>query len=271
MRERVREIAEQLSAAGLDEAEIKAEWLLCHLLDVSRHQLGFSGREPDAAKLKAAVERLCCGEPLQYVIGTSDFRGHLLACDARALIPRPETEQLVDLALACRGEDFIDVGTGSGCIAISLALEHPRARVTATDVSAAALALACENAERHNAAARVRFTRADLLDGIPAASADVVVSNPPYIESGEIPALAREIREFEPRSALDGGADGLDLVRRLVRQAARVVRPGGSLLLETGETQGARVAELYGAAGFVGVEVKRDLAGHDRFVVGCRA
>ena len=166
--------------------------------------------------------------------------------DARALIPRPETEELVACAEEfLRGRErsvAVDVCTGSGCIACALAKRVPGARVLATDLSAAALDLARENARALEAA--VEFRQADLLAGIPAASVDLVVSNPPYVATAEIARLDRTVRDFEPHLALDGGADGLQLISRLVAEAAHVLKSGGKLMMEIGEDQAAAIEEI---------------------------
>jgi release factor glutamine methyltransferase len=203
--------------------------------------------------------------------------GRIFFCDKRALIPRPETEELVAAAAALserwykNGATIIDVGTGTGCIAITLALTLPHAHVTATDNSAEALALACENAAAHGQDARVTFRQADLLDGFEPASADIIVSNPPYVADGEAASLASEVREHEPRTALFAGADGLDAIRRLVPQAFRVLRSDGWLFLEIGENQGVAVKQILELAGFKNVTVRKDLSDHNRIVCAQRA
>jgi release factor glutamine methyltransferase len=221
--------------------------------------------------------------------------GRVFACDKRALIPRPETEELV-AAVAALAKAWpapspprlriVDVGTGTGCIAITLALELPEAELIATDISADALALACGNAAAHGLEYSVRtatgdgmkpelqrrlgFMESDLLAGIEPAGVDIVVSNPPYIADGDASSLAPEIREHEPRAALFAGPDGLAVIRRLVGQAAAVLRPGGWLLLEIGETQAVAVQSSLAGAGFRDVCARKDLAGHDRMVQGRR-
>ncbi len=279
VREAVRTLTGTLEAAGIDEARVIAEWTIADLLGANRAELAIAGsRTLDAtmqARLAACTVRLAADEPLQYVLGHADFLGRRFACDRRALIPRPETEELVLAALRLALPDpaseslVADVGTGSGCIAISLALARPLARVTATDTSTGALALAAANAQTLGAADRIRFLHADLLDGVEAGSLDAIVSNPPYIETHAIEGLDRRVRLFEPRPALDGGPDGLDIVRRLARAAFAALRPGGVLLLEIGDTQGAAVRSLLDRAGFGEARVLPDLAGHDR-IAGAR-
>ena len=240
----------RLARAGIAEAANKLRWVAAHvlecgLLDVLRHLP--ETPPPDAAeRFAAAVARLEADEPVQYVIGETDFMGLRIRCDARALVPRPETEVLVACAEeVLRGRerpDVVDVCTGTGCIACALALRVPGARVVATDLSPAALDLARENARALGAA--VAFRQADLLAGQAEASADLVVSNPPYVATAEIARLDRTVRAFEPHLALDGGPDGLRTISRLVAEAAHVLRSEGWLVLEIGDDQGAAVAEI---------------------------
>jgi len=180
------------------------------------------------------------------------------------LIPRPETETLVDLALAHRPMTVVDVGTGCGCIAISLAVRLPRATICAIEISPAALAVAWRNVERHGVAARVHLMLGDVLTPCPG-PVDLIVSNPPYVPTGECTALPVSVRNHEPRPALDGGPDGLALTRRLLAQAPAVLRPGGALLIEIGADQGDAASRL--ARTFfpqATIRVHPDLAGRDR-------
>ena len=270
-------IAAHLAAAGRDEAQLQAEWLVSHTAGVPRLELAARSRLPGLAgqegRLAAAAVRLAAGEPLQYVLGDAEFCGRLFRTDRRALIPRPETEELVEHVLrrlAARPPGpapvIVDVGTGSGCIAVTLALERPDAAVIATDVSADALALAGENAAALGA--RVDFRAGPLLAGCGPASLDAVVSNPPYVPTAQCDALPAEIRAHEPRLALDGGPDGLAVIRPLLAAAATALRPGGLLFLETAEDQGPAVAALLREHGFTDVATHRDLSGHERFAEG---
>lgn len=267
-----------LKTAGHDEAMAEAESLLAHALGCRRLEIYLHGERPllpeQLALLQAQAQRLQSDEPLQYVLGEVEFCGHAFACDARALIPRPETELLVEAALgfakvwARQQPQVVDIGTGTGCIALTLALAQPRAKIFAVDISPAALTLAQQNAARHGVAHRIDFVQADLLASFGAGEVDLVVSNPPYVPTAEWGSLPRPIRDFEPRNALDAGADGLDVLRRLVAQAVEKLAPGGALALEIGEDQGPRVAELLRAAGMRHVAVKKDFAGWDRIVTG---
>ncbi len=258
----------ELEAAGVDTPRLDAELLLAHTLGSSReHLLIAGGTRPDTSGL-AAFEALLkrradAREPVAYITGTRHFRALELCVDRRALIPRPETETLIEAALALdRSASIIDVGTGSGAVALALKDERPDLRVTGTDVSELALALARENARR--LAIDVRFVRADLLLGLPD-EYDAVLCNPPYVSEHERSALAPEILRHEPPGALFAGDDGLDVIRRLVAQLAerRRVR---TVALEVGAGQAESVRELLASAGFSSLRCIRDLAGIERVV-----
>jgi len=213
------------------------------------------------------VKRRADGEPTAYLTGAREFAGHRFAVDARVLVPRPETEQVLEAALAAlpEGGAALDLGTGSGILAISLALGRPGARVTAVDLSADALAVARANAAA--LCAEVALLQGDLFAPLPAgARFDVVVSNPPYIPTGELAGLQREVRR-EPRLALDGGPDGLAILRRLVAAAPAFLLPGGTLVLEMHESHEASLPALCLAAGFATAEARSDLAGLPRVTV----
>ncbi len=264
----VREVTSRLTAAGLDEAGLKAELLVAHVLEVPRLEIFSMDAKTVPAALHALIDRAVRGEPIQYVIGDANFLGHVIKTDRRALIPRPETEQLVERVLKTPGRDVADVGTGTGCIAIALALARPESRCIATDISDDALDLARENARRLGAP--VAFHATNLLEGLEPATLDIVVSNPPYISESEFSTLQKEVRDFEPRLALDGGAHGLEVIARLIPQAFQALRAGGHLFLEIGETQGARVAGLLRNEGFHDVVIEPDAMGHERFAIGRR-
>jgi release factor glutamine methyltransferase len=241
----------RLETTGIDEAAHKLRWVAAHLLgcgllDVMRHLSEVPSPEL-AQEFETAVVRLEADEPVQYVIGETDFMGLRFHCDPRALIPRPETELLV----GCAGEFLrgragtpavVDVCTGTGCIACALAKRIPSARVMATDISAGALELARANACALGVS--VDFVQSDLLDGVTDDSVDVVVANPPYVATAECGRLPRTVRDFEPRIALDGGPDGLRMISRLVAEATRVLKSGGWLIMEIGDDQAAAVTEI---------------------------
>lgn len=268
----VEEFLPRLEAAGVAEARIKLEWLLAGLLKVSREALTTLEIEDSAqVPFEAGVGRLERHEPLQYVLGHAPFLHFSVDTDARALIPRPETEELAMRVLRCgalwsrREVRLADVGTGTGCLAIAMALKHPAARVLATDISADALKLARSNAEANRVREKIDFRLCDLLEGVPAGSLDAVISNPPYIASRVIPALDISVRVFEPLAALDGGADGLEVLRRLIPQAHAALNEGGWLFLEIGDEQGEAVRGLLRGAGFASMEIYCDMYGNVRF------
>jgi release factor glutamine methyltransferase len=257
-----------LTAGGVDTPRLDAEVLLAHALGIDRLTLLVDGEAPVQGRavraFQDAVRRRSVGrEPVAYITGVKGFRHLDLHVDPRVLIPRPETEALVEAALVlARGARVVDVGTGSGAVALALKDERPDLVVTATDVSEDALAVARANAQRLGL--DVSFLRADLLDGI--GEVDAVVSNPPYVEHGA--ELAPEIARHEPAGALFAGLDGLAVVRRLVSQAAE--REAAFFALEVGDGQALAVEELVRAAGFARTERRADLAGIDRVVAAWR-
>lgn len=260
----------------VDSPRLTAEVLLSHVLQVGRVRLYVDLDRPlskdELGTFKALIERRLAGEPTQYLTGVREFYNRTFKVDARVLIPRPETELLVAAALNVLPKDApsraLDVCTGSGCIAISLAAERPLATVVATDLSPDACALAKENAEALKVADRVTVLQGDLYAPLPPdARFRVVVSNPPYIDTAEIPTLSPEVRR-EPKLALDGGPDGLVAIRRVVTGARRWLEPGGLLAMEIGETQGAAVLELLRAAGYADARVEKDLERRERMAFG---
>jgi release factor glutamine methyltransferase len=261
-----------IAAAGCDTARLDAEVLLAHVLGVTRERL-LIDREliVEGAAVRAFQEavrrRAIAREPVAYIVGRRAFRNLELAVDPRVLIPRPETELLLEVGLALpRGANVLDVGTGSGAVAVALKHERPDLDVSGSDISIDALALARENSERLGL--QVRWLEADLLEGIPDVF-DAVLSNPPYVAERERVSLAPEIVRHEPWQALFAGADGLAVIRSLLAQLAQRPRIG-VIALEVGAGQADTVGELISAAGFAGVRAKRDLAGIERVVVGRR-
>ncbi|MGN6391087.1 MAG: peptide chain release factor N(5)-glutamine methyltransferase [Gemmatimonadales bacterium] len=223
-----------------------------------------------AAAYLAAVERRAAGEPLAYVTGWTGFRHLTLRSDRRALIPRPETEGLVELVLqrAPRGR-VADVGTGGGCIALSLATEGRYEAVVGVDVSPEAISLAREN--RRIVAGRLELVRGDLCAPLGDGTLDALVSNPPYLTSEEYGSLEPSVKSWEPAQALDGGADGLAMLRRLVADGRRVVRPGGWLALEIDATRANRAARDAALHGWTEVAIHRDLFGRERYLLARRS
>jgi len=268
-----------LEAAGVASPRVDAEWLLAGLLGVGRVavRLDPAGAVPEllAERYGDAVRRRARREPLQRILGWEEFRGLRVLLTDAVLVPRPETEALVEWALALlparggRRLRAVDLGTGSGCIACALAAERPDLDVVAIDVSPAAAAVARENANALGLAARIRVVAADLLDGVRDLGADLIVSNPPYLPTGLVPELPPEVRTHEPVVALDGGADGLALIRRIAASAQGALRASGVLVVETaGGAQAMAAAAILRTADFAQVAVRADLAGVERFVAG---
>ena len=272
----------KLRTAGVNSPKLVAQVLLAHTLGVPRANImAYSPQQPlqshQLATFRERVARCVSGEPVAYVVGHVEFYGLDFLTDRRALIPRPETEHLVELALKkpqisdplkreISKSQIVEVGTGSGCVVVSLAVKLPELRLIATDISADALALAHENARRHKVSSRIQFLRGDLLAPV-TVRVDGVIANLPYVTTAEWQNLPRHIREHEPRIALDGGQDGLDLVRRLFAQASQRVKPDGWLLLEIGATQGQAVSALARQAfPLAAVNLHRDYAGLTRVV-----
>ena len=266
----------RLDAAGIEDAGLEAEVLLRHALSWQRHQLYVHLQDDLApthdAELQTLVERRLTHEPTAYIVGHKEFYGLELETAPVALIPRPETELLVEEALrAARGGAaaalIADVGCGCGAIAAALAYHLPEAVIYALDLSAEALALAARNAGKLGLSERIRFLPGDLLDPLPE-PVDIIVANRPYVKSSDWETLPPEIREHEPRAALDGGPTGTEVVERLLRQAPRYLRGGGVLLAEIGWDEGERVAEIAREClAEARIAVKKDLAGLDRLLV----
>ncbi len=262
--------------SGVESPRLNIEHLLAHVMGKRRMDLYMEFDRPLGEKelgpLRELVRRRAQREPLQHLLGTVEFLGLTLKSDARALIPRPETEQLCEmLAAQSKNADCIwkcgtisDVGTGSGCIALSLANAMPDAKVTGLDASDDALALATENAASTGLAARVTFAKSDLLSAAEGPF-DLIVANLPYIPTADLAALQPEVQR-DPAAALDGGAEGLDLIRRLLPQAQAKLRGGGMLALEVGHDQTAILAAELSATNWRDVKILKDHQGRDRFL-----
>ena len=266
--------------AGVPTPRLDVELLLAHVLGLRRMDLYVQFEraltEPDLDRLRPLVKRRAAREPLQHIVGTIEFCGVILASDKRALVPRHETELLVERALALLPGDqattVLDLGTGAGVIAIALLAARPSWRAVATDISTEALALARENAERAKVADRIEFRNGDLLSILKEGEIfELVTSNPPYIPTATIPGLQIEVHDHEPKIALDGGTDGLDLVRRLVAGAPRFLRGGGALLIEIGHDQADAVTALLKHGGWSDVAFTPDLQGHRRIAEARKA
>ncbi|MBQ8184229.1 MAG: peptide chain release factor N(5)-glutamine methyltransferase [Lachnospiraceae bacterium] len=262
-----------LGGQGLAEGALDAWYLLEYITGKSRSYYYAHGEEELSADREKAYRELLQkrGEhiPLQHLTGTQEFMGLSFQVSPNVLIPRQDTEVLVEEALKTMkpGMRILDVCTGSGCILISLLAHCPGCEGLGVDISFEALAVAKENARQHQVPAR--FARSDMFAGVEERF-NCIVSNPPYIASGEIPGLMEEVRDHEPRLALDGGADGLDFYRILAKQSADYLEAGGSLYLEIGYDQGEAVSGLLKEAGFARVRVIQDLCGKDRVVCGVK-
>jgi len=271
-RDAARAAIRELRDAGVPEPEASAEVLLLELLGIRRGEIPFH-RQPltdEQARLyELWIERRASREPVQRILGYAYFRNLVLRLNDETLIPRPDTESVVDAALECldtRGGAgvVLDVGTGSGAIAISIAQERPRATVRATDVSGEALEAARHNATENGAS--IRFHQADLFAGLGSlrGGVDLLVSNPPYIEAGTLEKLAPEVRDWDPTPALDGGPDGLRFYRHIFDGAPPLLKNGADVVLEAGDGQGEAVLDLGEKAGFAPVGLREDLAGTPR-------
>ncbi len=284
----------QLRAANVPSTTLAAELLLMHALDRDRTWL-YTHPEAEieasvAGKYFGLIARRAAGEPTQYLTGKQEFWELEFEVTPAVLIPRPETEHVIEVALERLGARGIkinmrtsepspplriaDVGTGSGCLAVALAHELPHAEIFATDISAAALEVALRNATRHRVASRIRFLEGDLLGPVPLSpgSFDLIVSNPPYVAHGEAEKLSREVREHEPHGALFGGPSGIEMYGRLIQQAGELLRTGGLLVLELGHNSAQHVRTiLVKQCNWVNVSVTNDLAGIPRVLAAERA
>lgn len=267
-------------AAGIDTPRLDAEVLMGDVLSLERIQLYVQHDRPlisaEVNAYRAHVQRRARREPVAYIVGGREFRSIRLKVDRRVLIPRPETELLVDEVQAALRSDFADesdlrvadIGTGSGAVAIGVAIEAPCVSIVATDLDESALAVAQENARNHGVHDRIHFRRGDLAKPLAGELFHGIVSNPPYVPELEWSSLEPEVRSYEPKAALVGGGDdGLDIIRRLIASAPALLHPNGFLALEMGASQGDAVKEIALVGGFASCRIVRDLAGRDRIAV----
>jgi release factor glutamine methyltransferase len=269
--------AEDFRARGIESARLDAELLLGSALSVSRIQLIVDAKRPleadELARFRDLVKRRRTFEPIAYILGQREFYGRVFRVDARVLVPRPDTETLVDVALertrhASMSMRALDLCTGSGCVAVTLARERPTSTVLGADLSPDALAVARDNALRLGAY-NVGFVQGDCFEAVPNDHRfDLVTANAPYVPLAEIATLQADVRDHEPRLALDGGEDGLRVTAKIVARAPQHLRPAGVLAVEVGAGQAPSAAELLRAAGFVSVESRRDYGGIERVVSG---
>jgi len=270
--------ANLLTGAGFDEARLNAELLLAHAMRLTRTELEMQKSRParpeETDAFRSLLFRRLAHEPLQYIVGKTEFMGYAIAVDHRVLIPRPETELLVERAihmLRSTGREaprILDIGTGSGCIAVALARSLPDSVVLGLDVSPDALSLAFENVRAHGIA-NVKLVQGNILENVfPGEAFDCVVSNPPYISAADFPGLQPEVRDFEPRVATTDEGDGLRFIRRIVAFARERLMPGGSVLTEIGFGQSGDVAAIFRATGFTDIRQAEDYAHVPRIVTG---
>ena len=276
--EGIQKSAEFLAKKGVEPPRLHAELLLAHLLKMPRMKLylnferSLTPGETDA--LRELVRRRGQREPLQHITGSTSFCGLEIAVNRHVLIPRPETELLAEAAWAFlstlnpQPSTALDFGTGSGCLAIAVAAKSPGAKIFALDVSAAALALARQNAVANQATSRIEFVESDGFAALPSDSRfDLIVSNPPYIPTAEIETLEPEVRDYDPRSALDGGTDGLDFYRRLAVEAGKFLKPAGKIMLEFGEGQAAAIREIFEKQNWVVEAIRPDYTQRERILI----
>jgi len=274
--------AEFLAKRGVDSPRLQTELLLAHVLQLPRMKLylNFERKltEPELDSLRKLVQRRGQREPLQHLVGSASFCGLDMAVNRHVLIPRPETELLAEAGwqflstLSSQPSTALDFGTGSGCIAIALAAKCPTSRVVALDVSTEALAIAEQNAAKNGLTGRIEFRHGDGFAALqPSERFDLIVSNPPYIASAEIETLQPEVRDHDPRGALDGGTDGLDFYRRLAAEARSFLKPHGKLMLEFGEGQADAISAILTAQNWRVEAVHPDYTQRLRFLIASPA
>jgi len=279
--EAIQKSTEFLAKKGVESPRLQTELLLAHQLKLPRMKLYLNFDRvlttPETDGLRELIKRRAAREPLQHIVGSTNFCGHEIAVNKNALVPRPETELLAELGwkflteLKIQNSKFktaLDFGTGTGCIAIAIAAKCADAKITALDISADALALAKQNAEQNKMADRIDFL---LGDGFAAFNGkiqfDLLISNPPYIASVEIATLEPEVKDFDPRGALDGGADGLDFYRRLATEAKPFLKPDGKLMIEFGDGQANDIKKIFASEKWIVEAVQEDYSHRARILV----
>ncbi|HEY3932900.1 MAG TPA: peptide chain release factor N(5)-glutamine methyltransferase [Verrucomicrobiae bacterium] len=286
--EAIQKSAEFLGKKNVESPRLQVELLLAYLLKMPRMKLYLnfervlSPAETDS--LREFIKRRSQREPLQHIVGSTSFCGYEITVNRYALVPRPETEILAELgwqflnsradllvgqdAQQCVPTSVLDFGTGTGCIAIALTAKCPNSKIIATDISADALALAKENAARNNVVERIEFLQGDGFTTLPkSAPFDLIISNPPYIPSAEIETLDPEVRDFDPRAALDGGADGLDFYRKIATEAKLFLKPDGKIMLEFGDGQAGTICKIFENEKWIVEAVKEDYSQRARILI----
>jgi release factor glutamine methyltransferase len=294
--EAIQKSAEFLAKKNVESARLQAELLLAHQLKMPRMKLYLNfDRQLTTAEtdgLRELVKRRAAREPLQHIVGSTSFCGFEIAVNRHALVPRPETELLAELGgkflstISSEPATALDFGTGTGCISIALAAKCPRAKIVALDISADALELAKQNAAANKVSERIEFLQSDGFETVGQASSlsqiekekletgkmpvlqfDLLISNPPYIASAEIETLEPEVRDFDPRAALDGGADGLDFYRLLAAQAKSFLKPHGKIMLEFGDGQAEAIRKIFENEKWIVEAVQADYSQHERVLI----
>jgi release factor glutamine methyltransferase len=274
----IQKSTEFLEGKGVDSPRLQTELLLAHVLKLPRMKLYLNFERALLAteldEVRALVKRRGQREPVQHITGSTSFCGLEIAVNRNVLVPRPETELLAEMGwqfLSTGNQQpatALDFGTGSGCIAIALAVKCPRAEVTALDFSSDALAMARDNATQNQVAERIKFVCGDGFRALGAGEQfDLIVSNPPYIPTAEIASLQPEVRDFDPRAALDGGGDGLDFYRRLAAEAGKFLKCDGKLMLEFGDGQAADIQKIFETQKWVVESVREDYTRRQRILV----
>jgi release factor glutamine methyltransferase len=276
--EGIQKSAEFLGKKGIESSRLHAELLLAHVLKLPRMQLYLSFERvlspSETDGLRELVRRRGQREPLQHILGSTSFCGFEIAVNRHVLVPRPETELLAETGwqwlstINSQPSTALDFGTGSGCLAIALAAKSPASKIIALDVSPDALELARRNAERNGAGDRIQFIEGSGFEALPAdARFDLIISNPPYIPSAEIESLQPEVRDYDPRAALDGGPDGLVFYRRFAAEAKPFLKPGGRMMLEFGDGQADAIKEIFEKQNWVVEAVREDYTRRQRILI----
>jgi release factor glutamine methyltransferase len=276
--EAIQKSAEFLGKKNVESPRLQTELLLAHLLKMPRMKLYLNFERTlslvEINSLRELIKRRGQHEPLQHIVGSTSFCGYEIAVNRHALVPRPETELLAEFgwnflsALNSQNATALDFGTGTGCIAIALAAKCPNAKIVATDISTDALELAKENAARNNVAERIEFLQDNGFAALSTDSKfDLIISNPPYISSTEIATLQPEVRDFDPRAALDGGADGLDFYLRLAAEAKPFLKPDGKIMLEFGDGQADAIRKIFEGEKWIVEAVREDYSQRARILI----
>jgi release factor glutamine methyltransferase len=274
----IQKSADFLAKKGVDSPRLQTELLLAHVLQMPRMKLYLNFErqlsDPELDSLRKLVQRRGQREPLQHLVGATSFCGLEIAVNGHVLIPRPETELLAEAGwqfLSTSNQQpatALDFGTGSGCIAIAVAAKCPTAHLVALDVSPEALDVARQNAAKNNFSDRIEFRQGDGFAALKAGEQfDLILSNPPYIASAEIETLQPEVRDHDPRGALDGGADGLDFYRRLAAESGKFLKPHGKIMLEFGEGQAEKIGGIFAAQGWSVEAIREDYTQRQRFLI----